>query len=94
MCLPIGHSQSFQIKEILSMRRQIKHSISTTCRNVSGGHPHNKTQKKKKLVEHEEEEEKEEEGKGEMEEEDAEEEGEDDNNHILGRRKKDRTDVA
>ena len=63
------------------MCRQIKHSISTTCRNVSGGHPHNKTQKKKKTVEHEEEEE-EEEGKGEMEEEDAEEEGEDDNNHI------------
>ena len=64
------------------MRRQIKHSISTTCRNVSGGHPHNKTQKKKKPVEHEEEEEEEEEEKGEMEEEDAEEEGEDDNNHI------------
>ena len=61
------------------MRRQIKHSISTTCRNVSGGHPHNKTQKKKKPVENNEEEE---EGKGEMEEEDAEEEGEDDNNHI------------
>ena len=59
------------------MRRQIKHSTRTTCRNVSGGHPHNKTQKKKKPVEHEEEE-----GKGEMEEEDAEEEGEDDNNHI------------
>ena len=61
------------------MRRQIKHSISTTHRNVSGGHPHNKTQKKKKLVEHEEEEEEEE---GEVEEEDEEEEGEDDNNRI------------
>ena len=62
------------------MRRQIKHSTRTACRNVSGGHSHNKTQKKKKLVEHEEEEEEEEEG--EVEEEDEEEEGEDDNNRI------------
>ena len=37
------------------MRRQIKHSTSTTCQNVSGGHSHNKRQKKKKVVEHEEE---------------------------------------